>query len=244
MKRLFTAIVITLILFISPLCFAQIGVIPEGKTIPKTLISDPGDETFDSKTLIELESQALENNIKRVINYSVSITSLGNGFGTCSGVIIKNTPNESIVLSAKHCIGTAEELYIEAILVDTVGISIYDDLAYFKLNKMIPNKTAVNISEFVPTKGDLVVTIGYPSFILHIGIGEIQIKTKDWQIATIHLIPGCSGGGVFNEYGELVGIVWGIIGSEKELEKEESTTGIFERLEDIIDFVRKNKLLE
>ncbi len=225
MKRILLSLI--LLLSFSTLSFAQVGVIPEVKIEP-----------------INLKALALKSTVKRVIDHSVSIVLLSDGFGTCSGVLIKNTAHESIVLTAKHCIGTVEELYVEGILANVVGISLYDDLAYIKLNEIIPNKSAAYISQFDPVKGDLVIAIGYPSLSLHVGMGESHLRTKDWQFVKINIIPGCSGGGAFNQYGELVGIAWGNIGNKKEREKNETTIGIFERLEDIINFVKENKLLE
>ena len=66
-------------------------------------------------------------------------------------------------------------------------------------------------------------------------MGYLTIKTSDWQLANINIIPGFSGGGIFNMSGELIGITWGAV--------LESNTGIFERLEDIHKFVNENKLL-
>lgn len=240
MKQLFTAFALVLTLIIVPSIFAQVGVIQEEKLLAETLISDP---IKPAKTLLELESQSLKNTMRLVMNHSVSIVGLGSGFTTCSGVLIKNTLEESIILTAKHCIGTVEELYVENILADSVGISFYDDLAYIKLNEMIINKTPATISEFTPVKGDLVIAVGYPSLKLHVALGEISVRTKDWQFARIHIIPGCSGSGAYNEYGELIGIVWGAINGKDENE-DDSEIGIFERLQDVVRFVKKNKLLE
>lgn len=169
---------------------------------------------------------------------------IGVGFGSCSGVLIKNTSTESIVLTAKHCIGTAEEIYVEGILATNVVISLYDDTAYLKFDQEIPGKMPVIISEFAPKKGDLAIVIGYPSFDIHVSVGAMQLKSKDWQYARINIIPGCSGSGVYNEYAELVGIAWGAIGSEKQHEDKTTTIGVFERYEDLIRFVKDHKLLE
>lgn len=233
MKKLFTAFAIILSLILIKPGFSDIGVILEGETEPVIIEENYMDE-FES----------IRNTAKLVVNHSVSIVSLHGGkWGTCSGVIIKNTEEESIILTAKHCIGTVEELYVEYILADSVGISLYDDLAYIKLNEMIPDKTPAYISEFTPKRGDLVIAVGYPSMNLHVAVGEISIRTLDWQFAKIHIIPGCSGGGAYNEYGELIGIIWGAIGKDDEEDKK-SEIGIFERLQDVVKFVKKHKLLE
>lgn len=239
MRKLFTMFATILSLIFVSTSMAQVGVIPEGASMQQIIETE---NAVAEKIEYELELQKLKNTVKTVMNYAVSIGMFGSGFGTCSGVIIKNTPTESIVLSAKHCIGTVEELYVEGILADSVGISLYDDLAWIKLNQEIPNKYAVSISEFSPKKGDLAITIGYPSFELHIGVGQMHLETDDWQFALINVIPGCSGGGVFNEHAELVGIVWG--GISKKGEEDKAKIGIFERHLDVVNFVKKHKLLD
>ena len=175
--------------------------------------------------------------VKKVITQSVSILTLElNGFSSCSGVVLKNTIDESIVLTAKHCVELAEEIYVDNLIVKTIGISLNDDLAFLKLDEFIPYKSPVTLANSNSQRGDWIVGIGYPKNRLFISFGNLTIITSDWQIVQIHMIKGCSGGGIFNKDGELIGILWGSFFDE--------TFGIFERLEDIHKFVNDNKLLE
>ncbi len=226
MKRLFIGFALFISLILVTPSFSQIGVVPPMSTEPiiQSIVFEIDKET------------SIQNTITLATNHAVSIVGRDKkGWGTCSGVVIKNTKEESIVLTAKHCIGLEEELYVESILADSVGVSIFDDLAYIKLTEMIPNKTPVSISEFIPKKGDLVFIIGYPAMDLYTSIGKITIRTLDWQMAKIKVISGCSGAGAYNEYGELIGIVWGGI--------KTLGTGLFEKLTDVQKFVKKHKLL-
>lgn len=227
--RKFLSLVFVL-LFFTTISFAQVGVIPEGRTTPLT-----------NQTSEEVRIENLKQTVLKVIDSSVSVSMFGIGIGTCSGTVIKNTQTESIVLTAKHCIGTSEEIYVEGLLVEDLGISIKDDIAYLKINQEIPNKSAIIISNTEPRMGDLVIIIGYPNFHIHISVGEISVKTQDWRFAKINIIPGCSGAGAYNEEGELIGIVWGSVGKSDEQEK--STVGVFERWEDVIKFIKDKNLL-
>ncbi len=213
MKRFFTALSITLALFlVSPnISNAQQGVIE----------SDPFDIV-----------------IPNAITSSVSIVIIGKRgeLGTCSGVVIKNTPTESIVLTAKHCLVFDGDMYVEALLVNAVGIAYKNDLAYLVINKFIPNKTPVRISNYIPKSKDKIVGIGFPTTELYKARGNIFIQTPIEQYAFIEIKKGCSGGGVFNKHGELIGIM---IRHYPGL-----NIGILVRLEDIHILININKLLE
>lgn len=213
MKRLITALSIILALFlISPnISNAQQGIIK----------SDPFDII-----------------ISNAITSSVSIVMVDDydGIGTCTGVVLKNTPTESIVLTAKHCLVIEGEMYIESLLVNSIGVSYKSDLAYLVLNKFIPNKTPVRLSNHIPKNKDKIIGIGFPKRKLYKTTGTIFSETRKKQYAMMKIIKGCSGGGVFNEYGELIGIMVSYypgIGM-----------ALLVRLEDIHTIINVNKLLE
>ena len=211
MKRLFTALFIALTVFITQPLYAEQGVIK----------SDP----FD---LI----------IPNAITSSVSIVMVDDrlGIGTCTGVVLKNTPYYSIVLTAKHCLVIEGELYVESLLVDSIGISYKSDLAYLVLNKFIPNKTPVRISNYIPKSKDKIIAIGYPRKRLYKTRGTIFSQTPTKQYALMPIIKGCSGGGVFNEHGELIGIMVSYYPG--------LGMAMLVRLEDIYKIISVNKLLE
>ncbi len=211
MKRLLAIFTLALILCIVRPLYAQQGVVE----------SDPFDIV-----------------IPNAITSSVSIVMVdqSNGLGICSGVVIKNTPEESIILTAKHCLVFEGEIYIESFLVDHVGISYRSDLAYLILNKFIPYKTPARISNYIPKSKDKIVGIGYPSTKLYITKGTIFLQTPKEQYAWLEIKKGLSGGGVFNTDGELVGIMIRYYPGVQ--------MGILVRLEDIYTLINVNKLLE
>jgi V8-like Glu-specific endopeptidase len=169
------------------------------------------------------------------INSTISIFMVGQeGFGRCSGIVLKNTIDESIILTAKHCISINDELYVENILATKATISMYDDLAYIVIPSEIPNKQEVIMAKENAKRFDIVFLVGYPDNKLFIESGYITHSTKDWQFSTANSISGCSGGGIFNESGELIGIIWGSIPSDN--------VSIFEPISDVKKFLEENNL--
>ena len=175
--------------------------------------------------------------IPQTINYSVSLLS---NDGLCSGVIIKNTPKESIVLTAKHCVHDLEGFYVNGIPVNDYGVSKNDDLAWLKINQEIPDKTYAPISLIKPKNDDIIIMTSYPSLVLDIQVGIIAYSTPDWTFAVLDIVHGCSGSGIFNTDGELIGVVWGGLAKK---DQEPMPIAIFERWEDIVKFIKDNNLL-
>lgn len=211
MKLLFTTLGVALTIFLSStFCFAQQGVI---------------------------ETDRLDLIIPNAITSSVSLFGVGEkGFGSCSGVVIKNTPTESIVLTAKHCIVYEKEIFVEDIKIDSVGVSISKDLGYLRLNKFIPFKTPATLSNYIPHSKDRITGIGYPKGELYITKGKIFLETLDYQMTRMEIVSGCSGGGVFNEDGELIGIILGHV--------PYLNISMLVKLQDLHKFIAVNKLLE
>ncbi len=213
MKRFFTALSILVLFLVSPnISNAQQGVIE----------SDPFDIIIPNS-----------------ISSTVQIITVNFGkFGRCTGVVIKNTPTKSIVLTAKHCVVFEGDMYIGSLKVDTVVASYKSDIAYLTLNEFIPYKTPVRLSNYIPAKGDKFIGIGYPTKGLTIVKGSIFVQTPTEQyVWTKEAIPnGSSGGGAFNKDGELIGIMVRYHSIVK--------MGILVRLEDIHALINANKLLE
>lgn len=165
---------------------------------------------------------------------TVSIFSVGNGgSGLCSGTVIENKLHRSVVLTAKHCIGLDEEMYVEYIDVAYIATSTDDDLALLILNSYIPYKKPVKFADANIYKGEQVFHIGYPDLSKYEVDGIVYLPKGDSHYAKMTVISGCSGGGLFNKYGELVGVVWGSLS----LNWDKNLT-IYEPLSDITKFIK------
>ncbi len=187
----------------------------------------------------DLEDFSNEVRIEKIVfktsQSTVSIVGLGGGgVNRCSGTLYKNEPDKTIVLTAKHCTAPTEELYVENVLVIDTGVSQNDDIAYLVLEHPIVDKTPIKIAEKESKIHDIVFIIGYPNGDPYIRLGAITLITNDWQYMRMSVIPGCSGGGVYNYNGELTGILWGGFMTEP--------TAIFEPLSDIKRFIKQKNL--
>jgi S1-C subfamily serine protease len=181
------------------------------------------------------EQQKMKNLLTKMESVSVSVFSLGdNGMGTCTGVVLTNESDSATVLTAKHCTGVFEEIYVEEELVDYVVESVDDDLAVLVLKTNIPNKVPVKLAKKNASLLQIVYNYGYPAFETHVSVGYVYRRTLDWYFMKIKVIPGCSGGGIFNENGELVGDVWGGFRT--------SDVAIMEPISDVKRFLNKIKM--
>ena len=71
--------------------------------------------------------------------------------------------------------------------------------------------------------------------------GKVSRYNSDWEFLDFKVISGCSGGGIFNEKGELVSVVWGGYLMTK---KEAPLKSVAEKLEDIKKFLKNIGLEE
>jgi S1-C subfamily serine protease len=204
--------------------------------------------------ITEKEVQEMEKNSKviELEPFIVQITEIGMRIGSCSGVVLQNDDNKTTILTCKHCIQLASEMYVDDVKVSSIHTAVNEDLAYLILENKLDNKKAVTISEHSAGIGTKVYMLGKPGiFINYFKSGEIKKYTNDWGFAKLEVIDGCSGTGIFNEKNELVGIVWGsyIEGSEGGNMFTPGIGGIsigmFEPIYDIKEFLYKiNKILK
>lgn len=162
--------------------------------------------------------------IKQGLNHSCVVRGSGGGLGT--GVLIK----EDLVITAAHVIDTNRsgalepneinaELSFESIGVTTSGtivklgewmlhglpLNTTEDLALIKLNTKVACSLKLSDNYDI---GDDVFTIGSPAGPpLHISTGVISSKYNKQRLSSCSIYPGNSGGGMFNNHGELIGIV-------------------------------------
>lgn len=146
---------------------------------------------------------------KKLTEQTVSITMISNGVGSCSGTIIHEVGDKQYVLTAKHCVDVTEEMYVEHIGVLYAITSVSDDLAILVTEGKIPGKKVAVLSEWEAFIGEDVHHVAYPSGVIYKASGKVSRNSKDHQYLDFKAIGGCSGGGVFNDDGELVSVLWG-----------------------------------
>jgi len=171
----------------------------------------------------------------RIVNvleqYTVEIVSVDPDIGRCSGVIVKTTEEETYILTAKHCIDVTNEEYVENKKPLFVFVSPTDDLALLVVEGFFSDKSVVTINTDEIQIDDHVYHLGFPNWdkTPYTDDGKVIRKSDDWIWAFFTSIGGCSGGGVFNEEDELIGILWGGVQYED--------ISFFESNKDIIKFL-------
>jgi serine protease Do len=138
------------------------------------------------------------------------------GWGTCSGVYVSS----NLILTANHCTEPPEDVVFKEIWIRNldgesakatiVKKSPAKDLALLKTDlRGTPVRLAYDISV-----GETCYVIGNPlgfewivtkGIVSNIGLSGINLVESFMTDATI--LPGNSGGGVFNEKGRLIGII-------------------------------------
>jgi V8-like Glu-specific endopeptidase len=182
----------------------------------------------------EETAETNEDILKEMTNSSISIFSLGQGsFGRCSGVLIESKQGLNSILTAKHCVDTYEETYVDGNIVELTLASKNDDLAMLLVKGEIKNKVPAKIADNL-TIEEPVYVVGYPNSDIYMDTGTLLIKTNDWEFLKLYVKPGCSGSGIFNSKNELVGIVWGGASTED--------LAIIEPISDIKQFLKEVKL--
>lgn len=153
--------------------------------------------------------QTEESLSQKLEEITVSIMSSGSGTGICSGTIIKESFNTTYVLTAKHCVGVTEDMRVENNKVSIIITSSTDDLAILYVEGKIPNKSVATIGLFDLEVGEIAYHVSYPNFEKYYRSGAMFRYNHDWQFLRFKAIGGCSGGGIFNDKAELVGVLWG-----------------------------------
>ena len=197
------------------------------------VFSEETEKTKEFNTVIKKENvdSFLDKGVCDALEkYCISIFSVNPGLGKCSGVVVKKGETLTYILTAKHCINTNEEMYVEDNKVITMIVSATDDLALLIIEGNIENKEAIKLSNRNAKKEETLYLIGYPSLIdTYKSVGKVLKYTNDWGFAHLKVIGGCSGGGIFTKDGKLVGIIWGGFIRED--------IGIFEPVTDIKRFL-------
>jgi len=176
-------------------------------------------EQPDYKALLEVRKTTVE-----IYGYS------GANISGCSGVLIRS----NIALTAKHCAVGYEEIYVDNHKVKSVIISPSKDIAVLITEEPVGNHVVKIANKMIDSK-QYVFGYGRP-FIDDYFIAGIYLRTTHHGALTVGtIIPGCSGAGVFNSKGELVG-VWSADMPKLKLI-------IFEDLDEVRKFLKDNSLL-
>jgi len=213
MKKILT--ILFAFLFVTSTAMAYSGTLVSPEAEPKTVVVS----MFD-----------------RIQDYTVSLVMVGEGLGTCSGTMVYEDQEAQYIITAKHCVEGALEVYVENNMAYRWQTSLEDDMALITLKEKIYTKIPANLAYRPLRKGDKTYLIGYPSTVRYTTQGTMILKTRDWVIYDMKVIPGCSGGGIFNDYGQLVGVIWG---AYINVERENPMKSLGEGIEDVRTFLRK-----
>jgi trypsin-like peptidase len=139
----------------------------------------------------------------------------GNGRAYCSCVCVGRDEDSRVWVCARHCVPNDGKVTLFdpetkqkwAGTVDTVGTNSFD-LAVFRTS-LDPQFHGVWIAEESPKIGDEVFIVGYPGGGLKMSPRATKVTglRRDGIVIKDAFIGGESGGGLFNQRGELVGIV-------------------------------------
>lgn len=214
MKKIFLNIVLVL-LIVTSVSFAQ--------EAPKVLTPEENVER-----IVKLA--------KQTINYESFIFSAASsgGSGFCTGVILSTDENSSTVLTARHCVTEVGDVYVDWVLVKKIIVSNNEDLAILITTEPIQYRLVSKLAKNVAGFASELFATGYPKSQEYLYYGFVLGRTRIGTMARMQPLPGCSGGGLFNEDMELVGIIWGAY--------KDSMLGIFTPLDKIKIFLEENNI--
>ncbi len=152
--------------------------------------------------------------VERSLDATVRLEDEGHIY--CSGVLTRG-----FVLTAAHCVDDkrlpatvkfslrqSRDTYEAAV----VAFDEEADWAVLSPLAVLPEHAEASVSSYDPAAGDRVVTVGHPlgiEYFITVGVAS-GVRTTwgnmDWLITSAPIMYGNSGGPVFNEYGEIVGI--------------------------------------
>lgn len=166
---------------------------------------------------------------------SVSVVSVGESMGLCSGVIVAEREGEAYVLTAKHCYQPNTELFVDSHPASLFALAPHNDLALLTVQGRVYQKVPSQVAHAAILGRGRIITVGYPQLMERVRFGNALFRSRGLLWARIDIIPGCSGGGVFNTSGQLIGIV------SKGFPNR--PLGIFEDIDEIRKFLLKENLL-
>lgn len=159
------------------------------------------------KNLVEEKFQ--KPDMKKMLKANILLISLTKGSLGAGVVIEKN--NIIYILSVAHLGDRNDEFVMiedkKSYLIELVRFDEKIDLALFKFIDNPTNIECIEVSKNEPDIGDNIICIGNPADLEDaVTTGIIMQKTKRYYYITAPLFMGSSGGGLYNDRGELVGI--------------------------------------
>jgi S1-C subfamily serine protease len=178
----------------------------------------PENITNSDIILISLEDKSV------LIEYNVTVSD--GERPVCGGTVVKSTENETLVLTAAHCIFDRDKKPMEYGYVDfndddkyrveVIDFNRKQDLALLKVTDSINIKEEALLAPTAPVASDKIWVLGFGAGVDDIMsdgiISKADVQSK-WtpkthcSIIDASAYYGNSGGGVFNEYDELVGVL-------------------------------------
>lgn len=214
------------------------------KLLQETMRIFKNEDTLLYKKIEKLDTQITKKvNIDEILNSDVFVR----GFtGEGAGTIIKKTEENIYILTCYHIVSEIIEVkekigfdfgvtigYSKNDKKDSiVGMVIYgteiikydieNDLALLKTFVDDDNLIAVNLAEYEPIKGDIVYSIGTPLGLSRtISKGILCNKLDGFYFSDNTITFGNSGGGLYNNKGELIGVPSNVMSYENGLNKDE-----------------------
>jgi hypothetical protein len=125
--------------------------------------------------------------------------------GSCSGSVIKNTEEESVVLTASHCL-EGDNVVVD--VMNKFSTEFYrdtkNDIAFVVFKGKLEGKKEIKFADKVEV-WEALHYIGKPRMKEYYTKGTYFDKTPRYFLGTLTIFPGCSGGAVFNSKGEVIG---------------------------------------
>jgi S1-C subfamily serine protease len=223
-------------------------------------------ENFIDSLKLDSEIKQIKNQIKevdkqKIINGSVFVRGI-EGLG--SGTVIKKTEEAMYILTCHHVVEDVIEFNekgyelgasigysktdtlnkVAGIMAYGAEIIKYDeekDLALLKVFFIDDELVEIKIAEEEPQKGDIVYSVGNPLGLLRtISKGILSNKIEGLYISDNTITFGNSGGGLYNNKGELIGVPSQvqIYGYTESMPVPESSLGQSRDLQTIKDFLK------
>jgi S1-C subfamily serine protease len=191
--------------------------------------------TVDDLIIKSLEEISNETDILRLLKTDVFVGSL---WGVGGGTVIKKTNNNMYIITCAHVVAEIKKLNeqgfqmgatvgyyknddkysITGIIAYGAEIIKYDedmDLALLKTSAVDDDLLVAKLAKVEPEKGDIVYSIGTPlGFSRTISKGILSNKVDGLYISDGTITFGNSGGGLYNERGELIGVPQQVFGYE------------------------------